>query len=438
MKKVFRVTILCIPGLIITVLIILMGMAARYNGLWRFHAYGLLLNSRFGFVTAYQVTDSTAIRAEDYDGFIIKEQLIFGLGKMKLDRQGDSLDLIDRGSQTVYSAKRVEKAFLHEKKMVSEDPRDQFLLFCEAFEENYAFSDLYQVDFNEACRDYAGLIDENTGDDALFQYMSEMICGLKDDHVYLEAEGRYFEPYQNPSDFWGDPEKVQELVNLIKAKYLTGYSKFKDSPVRYATLSDDVGYIILSGMGTETADQAKTTKSAFNKIISDFQDKKTLVVDIRFNSGGFDAASLAISGYFTQTPYLAYKKQAFYKGSFTEPREIYVYPADLYYAGDIILLTSKYTVSAAETFAQALVANPGRKIIVAGEETKGFYSDCFPRKIKKDWYFGLSNERYLSANDAVLEGTSVKPDVPVQVRYSDVQKGIDPVIEWILQEYMSE
>jgi hypothetical protein len=432
MKKKILITIVCIVGITITGLLVLMGIAARFDGYWCFDAYGMLLKSRFGFVKAYQVTDSTAVRVVDYDGFILGDKLIFGLGMLKLDKQGDALNLIDNGSQTVYSSKKVEKSFLEAKKMVSEDPRDQLLLFYESLKENYAFTELYDVDFDAAYRLYSGLIDENTQDETLFQFMSAMLDPLKDDHVYLEAGDRYYSPYINPSEFWRDTAKVQELVDLIKAKYLKDYIKFKDSPVRYATLNDDTGYIVLSGMGTETLDQARTTKKAFNRIIKEFQDRKTIVIDIRFNGGGFDAASLAINGYFTQTPYLAYQKQAFYKGGYTEPQSIYVQPNDLYYEGDIILLTSKYTVSAAENFARTLVANPSGKVMVVGEGTKGFYSDCIPRKIKKGWYFGLSNERYLSGDGNLFEGTCVEPDVAIPVQYSDVQKGIDPALEWIL------
>lgn len=101
----------------------------------------------------------------------------------------------------------------------------------------------------------------------------------------------------------------------------------------------------------------------------------------------------------------------------------------------VVLLISKYTVSAGETFAQALLANPDRRIRVAGEETKGFYSNCLPRKIKENWYFGLSNERYWLVNGAALEGTGVKPEVYIPVHYSDIQKGSDPVLEWVLKEY---
>lgn len=420
-------------GIILVSFIILVVLASKYNGLWKIEPYGLCLKANFGFVKVYQITDSTVTRIKEYEGVIINKYMYCALGKLELEKKDNVLNLINRGSQTVYSANKAEKDFLAQKTTVSNDPRKQFLMFYEAFKENYAFFDLYNVDIDEKYKHYSGMIDENTKEDALFEYMSDMISGLNDDHIFISAGEKTYSPYKNPSEFWADSKKVQELVDLIKAKYLTGYKKFKDSSVRYATLSDDIGYLVLPAMGTETLDQAKTTKKALNQVIPDLQDMRILVIDIRFNSGGFDAASLAIAGYFTKTPYLAYKKQAYYKGTYTKPQEVYVYPEKIYYDGDIILLTSKFSVSAAETFARALVANPERKVLVLGEETKGFYSDCIPRITKKNWYFGLSNERYLSGNDTAFEGTSVNPDVYLPVQYSDVQKEIDPAIEWILE-----
>ncbi|MFW6263534.1 MAG: hypothetical protein ACOC34_05830 [Thermotogota bacterium] len=43
-------------------------------------------------------------------------------------------------------------------------------------------------------------------------------------------------------------------------------------------------------------------------------------------SGGFDAASLCIAGYFTNKKYLAYKKQAFTKSEYAPLQEVYVNP----------------------------------------------------------------------------------------------------------------
>lgn len=433
-KKSFLM-ISCLLGVVTAALITLVGIGSKFNGLWKFEAYGLLLQNRLGFVQVYQITASTVTRMKDYDGFILIDHLICGLGRLELSREGDTLKIIDKGSQTTYFAKKVGKEFLAGKKMVINDPRDQFLLFYEALKENYAFADLYQVDFDKYYRRFIGLIDKDTDDDILFQYMREMISGLNDDHVYLEREGRIYTPYKNPSLFWGDTAKVQELANLIKAKYLKDFKKFQDAPVCYGTLNDRIGYVVLTGMGTEALDQTRTTKKAFDQIITAFKDKKVLVIDLRFNNGGFDAASLLISGYFTKTPYLAYFKQAYYQGEYTEPQEIYVHPNALHYDGEIVLLISKYTVSAAETFAQALLANPDRRIRVVGEETKGFYSDCLPRRIKKNWYFGLSNERYLSVDGTAFEGTGIKPDVYIPTQYGDVQNGIDPVLEWVLNEW---
>jgi C-terminal processing protease CtpA/Prc len=45
-----------------------------------------------------------------------------------------------------------------------------------------------------------------------------------------------------------------------------------------------------------------------------FQDKKAIIVDVSFNFGGYDAAGLTISSYFTDKPVPAYTAYKFQEG----------------------------------------------------------------------------------------------------------------------------
>ncbi|NLY92291.1 MAG: hypothetical protein GX081_11895 [Firmicutes bacterium] len=47
-KKGFLALLLCPLGFIVAVLTVLLGSAVKYNGLWQFDAYGLLLHCRCG------------------------------------------------------------------------------------------------------------------------------------------------------------------------------------------------------------------------------------------------------------------------------------------------------------------------------------------------------------------------------------------------------
>ncbi len=146
-KRFFITLGLSIAGILVAGLLVCMAGAVQYNGLWRFNAYGFLLKCRFGFVQTYQVTDSTILHIDDYDGVILGNTLFFGLGKLNLAMQDTNVTLTDRGSQTIYTAQKVDNSFIDEKINTPGDPKIQFLLFYETLKENYAFADLYNISF---------------------------------------------------------------------------------------------------------------------------------------------------------------------------------------------------------------------------------------------------------------------------------------------------
>jgi C-terminal processing protease CtpA/Prc len=170
-----------------------------------------------------------------------------------------------------------------------------------------------------------------------------------------------------------------------------------------------------------------------DKIIREFQDKDRIILDLRFSPGGYDEAALAIAGYFTDQKYLAYKKQTYNNGTFTELQSVYVNPEKEYYKGELIILTSGYTISAAEVLLRDIMANPNRKVTVIGEKTAGYYSDAIPKVLPGGIEFSMSVERYYWYDGAMLEGIGFEPQVEIPFDFKAVQEGKDPVLEYILK-----
>jgi hypothetical protein len=101
---------LCLcTGIIFTTIVILMVMAAKFNGIWKMEAYGLCLNADQGMVKAYVVTEKSYTRMSNYDGVIVNGTLYCGIGKFKLDKSKNTLKLTDNGSRYVYSADKQTK-----------------------------------------------------------------------------------------------------------------------------------------------------------------------------------------------------------------------------------------------------------------------------------------------------------------------------------------
>lgn len=428
------VSIVALTGLLIA--ISLMVMAHPYNGKWKMEAYGFCLEMTEGFVRTYEVTDHYYARVKQYDGVVINGTLYCGLGKFKLQKSGEQLTLVDEGSQVEYRTNLQVDSYLKDLKKVNDtDSISRFNMFYEILKENYAFAELYGVDFDAEYERYAPLVKKDTTEGLLFQYMCSMVSGLNDGHVYVNWRERKYSPSDYKPDWAKEKKQIDKIGYVVKNTYVKDYYKFNNCYIRYGTLREDIGYINITGLGMEDLNKAATSKKAMDKIMKQLENTKTIVIDLRFCGGGYDEASLMIAGYFTENSYLAYKKQAYYKGEYTTLQDIYVKPAKLNYKGNVVVLTSGYTISAGETLLRALLANPEQKIELIGEETAGYYSDSIPKLLPGNYYIGMSNERYFTADDLMLEGKGIKPDIMIPINADDTEQGKDKALDYVLEKY---
>ena len=98
------------------------------------------------------------------------------------------------------------------------------------------------------------------------------------------------------------------------------------------------------------------------------------------------------------------------------------------FEGPVIELIGIHSVSAAETFTQALM---GRRpqVLRVGENTQGVFSDVLQRQLPNGWKFGLPNERFITDGKS-YDGPGIPPDIKVPVfSANDLESGIDSAIE---------
>jgi C-terminal processing protease CtpA/Prc len=90
----------------------------------------------------------------------------------------------------------------------------------------------------------------------------------------------------------------------------------------------------------------------------------------------------------------------------------------------VVLLTGVLSISAAETFTQALMHRTP-KVTRVGENTQGVFSDVLVRSLPNGWRFGLPNERFITDGKA-WDGPGIPPDVEVPVfAEADLDAGRD-------------
>ncbi len=87
-----------------------------------------------------------------------------------------------------------------------------------------------------------------------------------------------------------------------------------------------------------------------------------MIIDARFNSGGFDELALIIASYFTEQTLLAYSKENYNHGEPGIRTQYYVEPNPyVTYTNPITLITGPDTASAAEILTMASLLKSGRR-----------------------------------------------------------------------------
>ncbi|RZJ81201.1 MAG: hypothetical protein EOO20_25365, partial [Chryseobacterium sp.] len=148
-------------------------------------------------------------------------------------------------------------------------------------------------------------------------------------------------------------------------------------------------------------DEKRGVRDLMVKIIGELQETKAIIVDLRFNSGGYDMVSLEILRHFIAEETKLYSKKAKLLNGFTEPRFFSLLPAEKTYLKPVFLLTSHQTASAQEILALSSMAV--KHITRIGSSTEGIFSDILEKKLPNGWTLNLSNEIYQDVNGSCYE-----------------------------------
>jgi C-terminal processing protease CtpA/Prc len=229
------------------------------------------------------------------------------------------------------------------------------------------------------------------------------------------------------------------------AKHLSGpLRSFCEGQLEFGMLQPDVGYLRLRSFSGYHADGSYESglaalEAALDAIFAAAGSWKGLVIDVRINNGGADPYGLAIASRLTDREYLAYAKQAR-----NDPRDPTRWTAEQPslvipttrpgFQGHVVELIGIQSVSAAETFTQALL-HRHPEIIRVGENTQGVFSDVLVRKLGNGWRFGLPNERFVT-DGRTYDGVGIAPDVAVlSFTPERLASGRDAGIEAALEQF---
>jgi hypothetical protein len=433
-------------------------ISQNLDGVWGSDGYGYVFDVHGTVMQAFEVTAATCV-----PGFSARRDSTPVTGREATFRDSNDVYFIRTGGTDDHrllhrdgAASDIRIRLLPRKPAVCDTPTPNtpignFEVFARTWAENYISFNLKHADWDRVVAENRAKITSQTTPQQLFDVFRSMIEPFGDAHTSIVAGDikRIFVTLRPGTD-----RVVTESVGSkgIMAFYGNGVPKilattdrlyfhnrlraFCNGQIQYGHIDEGTGYLRI----TSFQNYAKggfgkgldALEAALDQIFSDVR-LHSLIIDLRINFGGEDPYGLAIASRLATGGYLAYTKQAradaVRQDAWTpgDPSVVRPSPRPGFH-GPVVLLTGPLTISAGETFTQALMGRTPH-VTRVGESTQGVFSDVLERRLPNGWRFGLPNEVYLTPDGKTFDGPGIPPEVDVPVFSArDIAAGKDPAM----------
>lgn len=236
-------------------------------------------------------------------------------------------------------------------------------------------------------------------------------AGLKKGDVITKVEGRNVDKGKDVLKLIKGKAGTKVKLVIKRAGKLKSYTivrrDIKEKTVYSRIVKKKFVQIRITSFGMNTA-------SEFKKEYRKYKEKgfKNIILDLRYNGGGFLDSALAIGNMFVDkgTAIKVYNK--------SKEEDAYEYGKGKEDA-KVVILVNKYSASASEILAVSLQENGAAKLV--GEKTygKGVIQTTLPLKSGGALY--LTTLEYVSPKGKKIHGVGITPDYIVHNKYSDKQ-----------------
>lgn len=309
-----------------------------------------------------------------------------------------------------------------------ETSESNFELFWKDFDMYYAQFGIRNIDWDSV---YSAIkpLTVNITDRQLFSILSTEVSNLNDMHVSLCTPYGY-----SGWKGWGHGKYPSGKV-INSCKYFSCGSFIKTAVLEYNEFKDhNIGYIAIStfsGTGSISNGGYDDRYNCIDDILEKYKDKDAIVVDVRWNGGGNSLNARTIASRFADKKRLACRhrsKNGPGKNDFADWTSWYIGPEGPYqFTRPVVVLTSRLTSSSAEDFVMYMRELPN--VFIVGDTTGGGTGNPVLRELPNGWNFRLSTAYAETADNKLVDGKGIIPDVVVQTSVADSIAGIDRIIE---------
>lgn len=241
--------------------------------------------------------------------------------------------------------------------------------------------------------------------------VEEILNGEKDSTVKIG--------YLDASDQKAEVVVRREILPTSTVSMGTDYPE-QQLTFQARSLSESTGYIYFDNFALPVIEK-------FCDALSGFKSKKSLVIDLRGNTGGVIGVSVALSGMLSDRPLDLGTSLYRYGGE-----SLIAEPKLKQFKGRVVVLTDELSASAAEMFAASLQAAGRAKVIGTRSAGKSLPSVTVDLPTGARLLYPIAN--YRTSNGKYLEGQGVMPDRVVVLDRASLLKGTDPQLAAAVEE----
>jgi carboxyl-terminal processing protease len=310
------------------------------------------------------------------------------------------------------------------------NPETNFEYFCQQINDNYSGKDVRPVSWDSLYKIYRPQITAQTTDNQLIDVFQEMMLPFKDSHFNLKTPNNFYSPNLEQMLANGIPDYVsnQAFENSLKVR-LSGFRNL----FGYEKTVDNIGYIAINTFGTQFSEADYTF---FDTILDKLKDTKSLIIDVRTNSGGDENYARLIAGRFA-TASVLYKytrvKTGLNKTDYSDFSGFTLKPrGDWQYTKPVIVLTGSFTYSTAVNFTLMMRVLPNVQTLgnLTGDGVYGQIS----REMPNGWYVQFPSGLAFLPDKTVIEGSGgLVPKTRVKMSDADKKAGRDVILEKALE-----
>ena len=310
------------------------------------------------------------------------------------------------------------------------NPEAVFEYFYKQINENYSGKDVRPISWDSLYKVYRPKVTTKTTDNQLIDIFKSMIVLYEDLHLSFKAGSNFYNPSFSSVSINGFPDYSGDAAI---EKSLGKRPKAYKSLFSYEKTSSNIGYISIHTFdgGFSQADFV-----FFNTILEELKDTKALIIDIRKNSGGQVNNAENIAGRFTTTSQL-YKytriKIGIGKTDYSDFNGFTLKTRGTWqYTKPIVLLTGRYTYSAAVSFTMML--RPLSNLTTVGNNTGDGVVGFTTRELPNGWLLQFPSGLAFLPDKTVVEGSGgLKPKILAIISEEQKKNGQDAILEKALE-----